>query len=135
MPNISITFNVVVNFNNKEITVSGNGTADVCVSGGYYHYTPARPYLSNGDPGYPEEEECEWDEVELDGDIEIDEIDEISCDDLTEEELDNLQDDDSFIEAVSEAIDNDNFSYNDEDIVEYLAERANDRYYDYDDYY
>ena len=30
-----------------------------CYDCQYYHHTPARMYLANGDPGYPEENDCD----------------------------------------------------------------------------
>jgi hypothetical protein len=34
---------------------------DVCMTCTHYKYTAARMYLSNGDPGYPEENDCDFD--------------------------------------------------------------------------
>lgn len=34
---------------------------DECIECRYYHHSPERQYLSNGDPGYPEENDCDKD--------------------------------------------------------------------------
>jgi len=34
---------------------------DECKECKYYHHSPAVMYLRNGDPGYPEENDCDYD--------------------------------------------------------------------------
>lgn len=108
-------------------SISGDAYVDV---DGEYSYTPATMYDSNGDPGDPEEEDCEVDDVQLAGDIEIDDYDlyqnmddypnepEMNNDEL--EEFINKHNEE-IIDVICDNIDSSDCIFDEDDTEEILA--------------
>lgn len=91
--------NVFVEFNGEGYIVSGSGVADVNVDGDY-HFEKGTMTYDNGDPGYPDSEDYEIYDVEINSisDFEVDEVDGASkklcrkahCNVPSEDTLDNF---------------------------------------------
>lgn len=112
-----------------------SGTCDVDVEG-TYSYSPAVLTLPNGDPGYPEESDVEVDNVEIDGDVEVEDYvlyqdkDYENEPKLSDDELEQIQEqyDEKIRDLIADNLTADDCSFDDDELENILIDSEDDTY-------